>query len=397
MHKNLLLITFLMVAVATIGFGSTVLAAGEGVIAGQVVNKTQGGSLTGVLEVTLTTYVNDKVASEQKVTTDSAGKFEFKGLSIDPSNTYFVKTGFQDAEYSSGKINFKADSPSQTVELAVYDSTISDENMQISNGHMVVFVDQGELQVMEVWKFINMGVKTYIGTRGKTARATLKFTLPQGASSVSPGEGFAPETADNGIVDTSAIPPGVTTVSFSYIIPYQGSDITISRKTDYAVASFGLLVQDSGVKVKSVALTPKDPLDMGGTKYLYFTAQNLSRGTDLDASFAGVSRPSVAVSGSSSPWPWLAAGAAVLGLIVTVAYPRLRKKQALAHSPYDDMQSLSVAQTPNEENALIRELASLDDDHEAGRIKDAEYRTRRARTKARLLGIYSYVREGDKQ
>ncbi len=381
-----------MIIVAATGSLSTALGAGEGVISGQVVNKTKGGSSVAGLGVTLTAYVKDTLISEQKATSDSAGKFEFTGLSNVASSSYSVKTSFQDADYSSDKLILTADSPSVTTELAVYDSTTSDENIQVSNGHMVVSADQGALQVMEVWRFTNTGDKTYIGAKGKTARATVKFTLPQGAGSVSPGQGFTPETTPTGIVDTATVPPGITDVDFTYVIPYNGADISILRKTDYPVANFKLLVKDSGVKVTSLSLTPQEPLDMGGTKYVYFTAQNLPRGIEMDASFSGVTRQSNTPSGASIPWPWLAAGVGALSAIVLVSYSRLRKGQAPSLSPAGDMQPVSLAQTPNEKNSLIRELARLDDDYEAGKIIETEYRARRSKAKHRLTEILAKTR-----
>lgn len=388
MRKTLLLTICLLAAVAVVLPASAALGADEGIISGQVVNKTPGGSPVAGLEVTLTTYSNDKTTSEQKVIADSTGKFEFKGLSLDPSNAYSVKTNFREADYSSDMLRLKADSPLQTVELAVYEATATDEKIQVSNGHIVMVADQGFLQVLEVWRFNNTGDRTYIGTKGKTARATLKFTLPQGATSVESAQGFAYETSSDGIVSTASVPPGVTDVSFSYVIPYQGSNTKLLRRTDYAVANFGLFVQDTGVQVKSAALTRKNTQDLNGTKYLYFTAQNLSRGAELDASLGGLAKPIGSAPGESLPWPWLAAGVLGLGAIVVVAYPRLRKRQTLATSLADDTPA-SANQTNDDENALLRELARLDDNYESGKLKETEYRARRAQTKARLMGIYA--------
>ncbi|HLC22961.1 MAG TPA: hypothetical protein VJL08_00720, partial [Dehalococcoidia bacterium] len=336
---------------------------------------------------------NVQVASEQKTIIDSTGKFEFKGLSVDPANAYQVKTRFQEADYVSEKATLKADNPSQNIELTVYDSTSGDETIQASNGHMVVYIDQGNLDVLEVWRFSNTGTKTYIGTQGKTGRVTLRFTLPAGATAVSPGEGFAPETIDTGIADTMAVPPGLTDISFSYVVPYVGSSVTLSRKADYAIANFGLLVQDAGGTVKSVALAKSDPLDMGGAKFQYFTAKNLSRGADIDASITGLGASSgsanSALPSQGFPWPWLLVGVLALALLATLAYPQLKKRQALAQSAAGRALPQGATQEPSEEKALLRQMAQLDDEYEAGKIKEPDYQLRRFETKARLMEIYA--------
>lgn len=397
MGKNVLLIIGFLVILAAITPTGVALAYEEGVISGQVLNKTKVGSAVKGLEVTLTTYINEQAASEQKVSADDTGKFEFKGLSRDASSTYLLTARFQEALYSSEMINLKTDDPLRKVELTVYDSTPSDENIQVSNGHIVAYVDQSGLQVMEIWRFNNSGDKTYIGTQGKTVRSTLKFTLPEGATAVYPGRGFIVEENDTGMVGTSSVPPGITDVSFSYIIPYQGSNLTISRKTDYEVASFGLLVQDTGAKVKSIALTEQIPLEMGGAKYLYFTAQNLSRGIDLDASFSGMTITRATILGTSNPWPWLAAGIAALGLVLLAAYPRLVRKRAMEYVTASILQPQQADRLADERNALIREIASLDDEFEAGKIIESEYRARRLSAKARLVEIYKYDKTLGKQ
>lgn len=368
---------------AIIGWAIPALAAGEGVISGQVVNRTANGSSVSVVEVTLTPYLNGKAtADEKKVTTDASGKFEFRGLSTDNGTTYTVSTDFQNAFYTSERITLTPTSLSQPVELDVYDSTTSDENIQVSNGHMVVYVEQGDLEVLEIWRFSNLGDKTFIGTAGNTSRTTLSFSLPSGAISFSPGLGSAIETTGTGAVSIAAVPPGVTDVNFSYFIPYQGSSMTVLRKTDYPIANFSLLVQDLGVTVTSSVLTQGNPQMMDGTNFLYFTASNLARDTELDASFSGIVKLSADSSEASLPWPWLLAGVAVLGLVLAFAYPRLKERQITTDLP-----------TQKDEVALLEELARLDDAYESGAIGEREYRAQRAQVKASLLEVYALSRE----
>ena len=393
MRKTVISALAILATLAMVAWPAPVSAAGEGVISGTVVNQTPDGASIGVLEVTLITYTNVQVASEQKTTIDSTGKFEFKGLSVDSANAYQVKTRFQEADYVSEMATLTADSPSQTLELTVYDSTTSDETIQASSGHIVVYIGQGNLDILEVWRFSNTGTKTFIGTPGITGRVTLRFTLPAGAITVTPGGGLFPETTDTGIADTMPVPPGFTDISFSYVVPYEGSSVALSRKADYAIASFGLLVQDAGVTVKSVALAESDPLDMGGAMFQYFTAQSLSRGADIDALITGLGASSgsanLAHPSQGFPWPWLLVGVLALALLATLAYPQLKKRQALAQSAAGRALPQGATQEPSEEKALLRQMAQLDDEYEAGKIKEPDYQLRRFETKARLMEIYA--------
>lgn len=392
MHIAFRLILTLLAVVATI-WATPALAAGEGSISGQVVNETPGGSAIGLLDVTLITYSNGKQADgEQKTTVDSAGRFEFKGLSTETGTTYRVGTTFQDADYISPEITLTAESLAQSVELSVYDATTSDANIYVSNGHIIAFTNQGGLDLTEVWRFSNVASRTFTGTKGKTGRSTLQFTLPDGAVLFSPGEGFTYENTDTGVVFTRAVPPGVTDISFTYVIPYQGSNITISRKADYPIADFRFLVEDTGVKVTSAALTAGGVKTINGTNYQDFFAGNLAKGATLDASFSGIVKPNAASSEPFSPLPWLLGGIVVLGLVFAFAYTRLKKKQMFAGSPASLVAAQQAEQSSGEEDALLQEMARLDDDHGAGMLEEAEYRARRSRAKGRLAEIFASSR-----
>lgn len=388
--RRILGLALALLAIAnTIGWTTPVLAEGAGAIEGQVVNKTPDGSPVGGVEVILITYLNDKpTASQQKVTAGASGKFEFKGLSTDNGTAYAVRATFQDASYTSGQVTLTPASASQAVELDVYDSTTSDANIQISNGHIVAFANQGALQVLEVWRFSNTGSKTLIGTKGKTAGATLQFTLPRGATSLSPGGSFALQTTDAGAIFAEPVPPGATDITFSYHIPYEGSAITMTRKADYPISAFRFLVEDTGVKVTSSALIPGAPQMMNGTNYLDFSATNVARGVNLDASFSGIVEVSAGSTDDSFPLPWLLGGAAMLALIVAVGYPQLRKQQARSGFPEALAPPEPFSPAPIQEEALLRELARLDDAYEAGLIKEREYRARRAQTKGILMRFH---------
>ncbi|MBI4188462.1 MAG: hypothetical protein HY529_04560 [Chloroflexi bacterium] len=382
MLKVIRLTPAVLLMVAIIAWPSPVMAEDDGSITGQLVNKTANGSPVSTVDVSLTVYLNGKAtADKQRVASDASGKFEFKGLSTDNGTSYTVSANFQEAEYISRKIILTPSSASQAVELDLYDSTTSDENIQISNGHMVVYVEHGDLEVMEIWRFSNLSDKTFTGAQGRTAEGTLRFALPSGATSVSSGPESAVVADGTGAVSTLAVLPGISDVVFSYFLPYQGPNMAISRKTDYPIANFSLLVQDAGVKVTSSALTRGNPQMMNGTNFLYFTANNLTRGIELDASLSGIVKPSAGSSEKFILWPWLLTGVAVLGLVVTVAYSRFGKRQII------DTRAASV-----DEVELLGELARLDDDYEAGGIGEKEYRAQRARVKASLLEVYDRSR-----
>ncbi|MDO8473089.1 MAG: hypothetical protein Q7T05_04650 [Dehalococcoidia bacterium] len=392
------LICAILLLAGTLSFSLTAVADTAGTISGQVVNMTPNGTSIGALQVTLTTYANGQVSADQKTgAVDASGKFSFAGLSLDATAAYGVSTHFQDADYQyvdlsstsdyPDRISLTAAKPSVTVQIDVYDSTTSDADISISSGHVILEDSAGAIQVIEVWRFVNSGAKTYVGAPG-SPRTTLKFTLPSGATSIAPGQGLLPVTVAGGIADTLPVLPGNTDVNFGYMIPYGGSTMTFTRKADYPVATFGLLVKDTGVKVASVSLTSSGPQDMGGTKFVMLNGTNVAKGADIDVSFSNLGGSSGGGSsgGSAFIWPIVAAVLA-LALVAAIAYPRLRKRNAAVPVTGNEAPSLDVAGL-NDKKALLQELARLDDEFEAGRIKESDYRAQRSSAKSRLVELY---------
>src|SRR5450759_1079542 len=133
---------------------------------------------------------------------------------------------------------------------------------------MIVPMDPGDKNVMEISSINNTGDRVYIGAEGDVTQATAHFTLPSGAADfiANPGISFN-ETA--GIVtDTMPIFPGSGSTGFSYRLSYQGSDAAISRKMDYATSSFSILTRQNGIAAKSTTLTQSTSQDIQGTTYL---------------------------------------------------------------------------------------------------------------------------------
>ena len=83
----------------------------------------------------------------------------------------------------------------------------------------------------------------------------------------------------------------------------------------------------------------------------------------------------------------------MLGLVVTVAYSQLKKKQTTTISPAGQPAPLGISSRPSDEDALLMELAQLDDAYDAGTIGEKEYRAQQAQVKASLPEVYARTRE----
>lgn len=411
MKKALRVLCIALVALAAFAFASPALAAStsttasnSGSISGQVVNKTPNGSAIGALQITLTQYdiTTYTPGPTQTTTVDGTGKFQFNGLAIGSTITYTVGTTFLGANYTSVDVTPTTASPSQTIELDVYDVTSSSANVSVSSAHMIIYVSQGNLEVIEAWGFRNSGDTTYVGAGGSSGAATtLTFSLPAGATSV---KSQTPNLTPTGgsLVYSGAVTAGAnpTVISYDYIIPY-APQLTITRTIDYATSNFALIFQDVGVKVTSTALTKGTAPASVPSGFLYFSGSNLAKGSDVDVSVSGLTPTSGGTTGGSGvrsfPWPWIAAAALAVALAIVLLYPRFKRRPAAVAVEADEGAPLqtSAGELPAvDEKALLQEMANLDDAFETGALKEDEYRARRAQAKASLMQIYTRKKGG---
>ena len=353
-------------------------AAEEGVIQGQVVNKTPGGAGVGDVVVTLKTYVGEQEQSSLEATTDEEGEFEFSGLATGTKNRYQITLSYQEADYMSPFIQFVDGDPLRKLEIPVYDSTESPEAIHISLNHMFVFPKEADLLVQDYAIFTNTGDKAFIGPElvgeaGK--RETLRFSLPKEAGDTSLDLGLMEccvLPAQGGFIDTMDVKPGDKEVAFTYPVKYSSSSYILTKRVDYATESFHLLIQDRGIEVSSQQLVREEPwTSSSGVRYLHFITQNVSPGTTISVTLSGLPH-----STSLASLKWVALGLMVVALGFSLSYTQRRKRQPATQ-----------AASPGAQAALLQEIAQLDDDFEAGKIPEAEYSRARAQKKTRLIDL----------
>ena len=128
----------------TFGLATAALAQGstEGVINGQVINDTKGGSSVAGIDVSLITYINDVIAGMRTTKTDREGKFQFGRVATE--HKYLVSAKYMEVDYYCSA----AFDPGETktyVEVMVCDATTSDEAIRVRLAHAIITVEEGSL------------------------------------------------------------------------------------------------------------------------------------------------------------------------------------------------------------------------------------------------------------
>jgi|DewCreStandDraft_3_1066083.scaffolds.fasta_scaffold05994_2 hypothetical protein len=357
--------------------------AATGTIQGRVVNRTGGTKPVANLPVTLTSSVNEAEGQKITTTTDAAGRFAFKGVSADPGRSYVLQVRYKGGEYESPRISFKGNETVKTLEMVVYEPTTDPSVVRAGMHHIIVEVQEGTLQIVELVVLVNETDRTYIGATALPdgRRETLRFSLPGGAKEVQYLDGLMECCVllkGNTLIDTMDVKPGTRQIAYGYTLPFSGSRISLERPLDVRTDSLEFLVPDIGVTVQSTQLASKGVLETSSGRYLRYSGVRLKPGDRITITLEGLpARP------RSLRALAFALILAFLGAVLT--YPLLRRRsQAEKPSILGEEKRLE----------LLREIADLDDRFEAGELPEEEYRTLRAQRKAELIALSKTTRVG---
>lgn len=377
----------LLITIILLSLSAPALAAepGKGIIEGRVVNGTAGGSSVAGQMVTLTTYLNDAESGTSTSQTNAEGQFAFSGLSTGTGYSYEIKLAYQGAGYTGELLNFTANETTKYTTLTVYDSTNSDKAVNITAAHTIIYLGDGNLEVVEYLVFNNASDRSYIGSGEITttgSRRTLKLPLPIKVAELKYGGDLVSRYVlqdANGLFDTMVVLPGEKLIAYSYKVDYSSGAYKFSRKIDYPVTVYSFLVEGESTRVTSERLAAGTPMTLEGVKFNTLSGNNLAAGDTVDVRLSGLPQTS-----NQLAIIWV-----VLVLIVLVvggSFIYLKKKKSL--------QAVSIDGRPDQlKQRLLLELADLDDDFEDGRIEKDTYAKLRAEKKAQLVGLMQNSKE----
>jgi hypothetical protein len=387
----------------------------DGVIAGKVITGTLGANASDFagLQVTLYSFRNNQPELPITATTDLKGEFLFKGLGTSTTRQYDISVDYQGVEYFIEKpLSFVPGDTSLAVTVPVYETTDDPSRVGLERTHLIIdFQNQQFFRVAELYLFSNDGDRTFIGDQpvaDTERRATLRFTLPSGATDLRFEDVRMDTTAvraGNLVTDTLPVPPGGRQVLLSYLLPYTWPDFKLVKPVVYDTANFNVLVVDLGEKVTAAGLTGREPLKPGsGVSYLNLAGQNLPAGQPVVIEFTNVpaNLPSAGVGpqpGTSAvaPTPGLnqdlvrliGLGLAVLAAILAVGYPMMRGRVRVEvrPAPQPSRATTPVDALEARRQELLESIARLDDAVEAGELDQADYQAQRSAAKAELMRV----------
>ncbi len=360
-------------------------------ITGQIVNGTKGAKISSTANLPVTLYLAlDAPTHTFSLTTqtDAGGQFNFS-LQDTPAPTYYlVATNYSGVDYSSDVVPYDREQIKQPIDLIVYETTTDPSVVRVTQTHFVFDVRTRVFSVLQVIVVQNSGDRTFIGAPSAgTRRATLSLPILAGASAVQFDQRGADETTlrgDSALTYTLPILPGADQIVYHYSMPFTPPTYQFDLKMPVSTEKFRILLSDVGATITSAQLIPASPFQaQGGQKFLLSTAENLSAGTTIKATFANLPATVAEPARSTNLDPYAqmiaalvltAAGVAAIALLV---YPIARRR--------DVQISRRMDPAAGEVEPLLQTIANLDDDFAAGKISEAEHKEKRAAVKARLL------------
>ncbi len=368
-----------MAMVFALAFPGVALAAeGDGVIDGQVINGTDGGSSVAGLDVTLERYLDGELHDSQLVATGEDGRFVVEGVPTGSGYFYRASLFYQDAEYFSDYAFFEEGETVAYTGVVVFDATTNGGAISVTSSHTIMRVEGNGLRVAELYVFNNDSDLTYVGEVevGEGQYVTLSFPLPEDASALELDTGLMEcciYGSDGGFVHTMPVLPGETQVLFRYNVPYSGDSYTLDRGVYYPTAGYDLFVEGVGIEIESSSLAVSTSTTESGVSWTFGSATDLSPGDTLLAEVLGLPR----IGGDMT----IVIVAVTLVVLIggVIAYILRRKKSettagvvAVAGNAEDERQRLLVL------------IAGFDDDFESGKLAEDTYRRRRDAAKAEL-------------
>lgn len=254
----------------------------NGTIKGHVRNLTAGKPEAGQ-DVVLISYMGDRKEDRYFAKSDSLGNFSFSSLRWDRS--YEIVLFHQGVQYVSGKMVFLPGEDRITLDLPVYDTTSSDENVSLRSLNLIVYPDNGggNVNVTSLYVFENSGETVFTGEQTGSDAVTLVFSVPEEAVKVTFSDGVNPEAVERkGEKLYNKLPflPGMKRIALGYSLPLSQIRGKFQIGFDYEVADLGVFVRKTelGIRVEQPGTVPEEIM-IHDEEFLKYELSDLNPGS----------------------------------------------------------------------------------------------------------------------
>lgn len=358
---------------------------GSGTVFGEVIAGSLNMQLPEDLTVTLRIFDAEFNETTVETTLDETGAFRFEDVEFRADRVYLATTEYDDWTFYSRATPVDASFNELELNIALYETTEDADVIDVVSRLTQIQPSTDRfLEVVELVYFINTSDKLFVGEDAVPGEplATVRFNLPPGSIVTLVDDARYVVDHDNFVVtDTFPIQPGVEQLfAISYLMPYQDGAIIEYPVNQAFNGPMRLLINSEIISADASWIQPLGTEVLGGVAYqVYGGNLNLQAGDTIRYELAG-SMPAIGTSQDSTVvtsdnlLPVVLIAMLGLFLIVGSAIFMLnRRTQAVG--VVDDNQLI---------DALLRQIAELDAQHDTGEINHDLYHHRRKQLKARL-------------
>lgn len=380
------LVACLAALALALGVPATVWAEG-GVLAGQVVDGSNDERPLPDWPVFLHLFSGSEWVETREAQTDAQGRFRFTDLPTDPDRSFVVSTTRADVLYTSDVVRLTGSEGERSVTVYTFEPVDNDADIVLESVNLAITdVDPAErlATVIEVHNVVNVGKRTYIGSRrpdGSIA-GTIVLRLPPGARDFDVGPGLHPDSivsTPRGFVTLTPVLPGRAQITFGYRVPYDGTRLAFDKSLPFPTEVVRVLAPVE-VGLSAPGLESQGEITLGSQRFSVFVGGGLAREATVRVELATLPPPPLFRPPRPDELARAGIAVAVLGaLAVPFLYVRRRVRRGAALTTLTDLE--------REREELLQAIAALDDRHAAGEVAPAEYERERAARKERLRAI----------
>lgn len=366
-----------------------------GMITGLVTNATQDAEVPDDLMVTL--HIIDEAVGDEtllETTVDADGRYIFRDVPFRQGLFYFVTATHSGRSFATGLREPDLTTMLLELPLTIYEVTNDPESVRIVSIITQARAVGGQLEVFETIEYVNDTDRVFIAETDEERDESIKLELPPGATVIAivnqlqdgqvTGDGSSFHIADDRTLPyvsyTRAVIPQVPqTIRLRYILPYSG-DAVIEYALHHPFAgSFGILLETDRLSIESDWLQRlEDQLVDGEPVPFYGSNSPRQPGETIRYTVRGAARQvgtSVDSGVITTEWLPVAVGTGV-ALLAAIAGGLWLLTQQVRTTAAGNSDALI--------NGLVRQIESLDAQHDAGEINHDVYQRRRQQLQERL-------------
>lgn len=373
--------------------------AATGTVKGQLINGTSGASAPANQEVVL--HIVDEQFNDTPIigSTDASGAYQFANVPIRADRSYILTVDYNGVRFLSDIVSGDPAVTDITLPVTVYELGAPASAIQITSMITQVSATQTQAQLTQLVNFTNTSDRVFL-FRSETDQTSVGVPVPLGATYRDlMGAGYALSADGRKVFDTLPVLPGEDhRMHLVFTLPYV-NPLTIQQALDYPfMGTYEVLVGTDGLSVTSDQLTTQGTRQIGSGPMPSYSAQlNLPASASVTYQVSGVPvapQPAAVVAeqpaAQPAPTAYLLIGVG-LGSIGFAAILYFRDRMAARRAPAAPASSVPA---PNQAmNDLVRQIAELDMQHQAGKLSRKAYERQRAELKARLTELA----KGEKQ